>query len=65
VAEFETELAKMTKDLVQFLETLPDVLERDVTLSPEQIERMHELIASHRQGLYEKIVSDEETSSSD
>lgn len=56
-AEHEANLADMAKNLVQFLVTLPDVLERDANLSPEQVERMHSTIDNQRQALYEKIVT--------
>jgi len=58
-AEHEADLAEMAKDLAQFLETLPDQLERDTALTPEQVTRMHDLIASQRQALYNKMVSDD------
>jgi len=55
-AELESSLADNAKTLVQFLETLPDQLERDVNLSPEQIEGMHASIDRARQGLYDRLV---------
>lgn len=59
-AEFEAEQAELVKTLVQFLTTLPDVLERDSTLSPEQVERLHELVATQREVLYQRIVAGED-----
>lgn len=57
-SEHEADLAVMAKDLAQFLETLPDQLERDVTLSPEQVEALHVQIDRRRQELYDKIVTE-------
>lgn len=56
-AEHEADLATMAKDLAQFLETLPDQLERDVGLAPEQVEAMHQQIDRRRQELYDRIVT--------
>jgi uncharacterized protein DUF1441 len=55
-AQHEGELAEMAKELVQFLETLPDVLERDRNLAPEQVESMRVAIDEQRQGLYLKLI---------
>lgn len=54
--QYEAALSDMAKDLVRFLETLPDLLERDLDLTPEQVQRMHDEIDRHRQSLYEQIV---------
>jgi hypothetical protein len=56
-AQHEAELAEMVKEIVQFLETLPDVLERDKNLAPEQVEGMRDAIDEQRQGLYEKMTN--------
>lgn len=53
--EVEFEFARMVKMLVQFLETLPDVLERDYTLSPEQIAGIHDAINRQRDELYKHM----------
>lgn len=58
-AEHESDLSEMVKSIVQFCDTLPDQLERDCALSPEQVESMHEAIDRQRQAFYEKIVQDE------
>jgi Protein of unknown function (DUF1441) len=55
--QVEADMATLAKDLVRFLEILPDVLERDAGLNPEQIDRMHEEIDQARQKLYETIVA--------
>ena len=54
-AEVEAELAEMARDIAQFLEVLPDQLERDAGLSPEQIVALHDSIDSARQGFYSRI----------
>jgi len=58
-AELESSLADNAKTLVQFLETLPDQLERDANLLPEQIEAMHASIDRARQGLYDRLLENE------
>ena len=57
-SEHEAQLAVMTKDIAQFLETLPDQLERDVALTPEQVDAMHNEIDRRREELYQRVVSE-------
>jgi len=57
-AEHEASLAELVKALIQFLETLPDQLERDCALTPEAVDGMHTAIDQHRQALYDRIVAD-------
>jgi len=59
-AHHEADLADMAKDLVQFLDTLGDTLERDVSLTGEQIEAMNASIARQRQALYDRILAESE-----
>jgi hypothetical protein len=59
-AEVEGEMSALTKEIVQFLDTLPDQLERDVNLSPEQVDAMNAAIARHRQSLYQRAKSEDE-----
>jgi hypothetical protein len=49
--EVRREFADFAKSLVQFLVTLPDHLERDAGLSPEQVDAMHEAIDTQREAL--------------
>jgi len=56
-AEHEADLADMTKEFVQFLETLPDVMERDCGLSPEQVTAMSESVDRTRESFYQRIVA--------
>jgi hypothetical protein len=58
-AEVEGEFADLVKDIVQFLDTLGDQLERDCNLSPEQVDAMNASIARQRQSAYERMVSAE------
>ncbi len=57
-AEVEVEYAELVKGLVQFLDTLPDVLERRADLSPEQAVAIGEVIGEQRQALYDRLVGD-------
>jgi len=58
--EVHAEMAEMARGFVQFLDTLPDVLERRVHLRPEQIEAMHEQITVERQRLYAQFESEQQ-----
>lgn len=60
VAQVEAEMADMTRDFVQFLQVLPDQLERDCGLAPDQVERMHESVDQQRQAFYERLVTEDE-----
>lgn len=57
-AEVEVEYAELVKGLVQFLDTLPDVLERRADLTPEQAVAIGEVIGDQRQALYDRIAGD-------
>ena len=59
-SEHESDCAEMAKSIVQFLETLPDQLERDTGLSPEQVDSLHASIDAQRQVFFDRIVKDEE-----
>lgn len=56
--EVEADYAALVKKFVQFLDTLPDVLERKLALRPEQVDKVQEQCDRLRQELYEKIVDD-------
>lgn len=56
----EREYAKLVKDLVQALDTLPDTLERETTLPPESVSKLHSCIATVREKLAKSIFSHEE-----
>ncbi|MBV6785935.1 DUF1441 family protein [Xanthomonas campestris pv. uppalii] len=57
-AEVEADYAELVKKVVQFFDTLPDVLERKLSLSPEQVIKAQEECDRVRQSMYEAI-SDE------
>jgi hypothetical protein len=48
--------ARIYGDMAQFARTLPDVLERDMQMPPEYVERMHELCRRERQRVYDEAV---------
>jgi hypothetical protein len=54
-AEVEVEFATLVKEVVQFLDTLPDALERDAELSGEQVEALGESIARQRAAMHAKL----------
>lgn len=54
-AEVEADYAELIKTVVQFFDTLPDVLERDCALSPEQVMQVQNTCDRFRQGMYEKV----------
>jgi hypothetical protein len=58
--EVETERARVMKILTQGLETLPDVLERDLGLTPAVVAKIEEHCDKHREGLYTALVGDDE-----
>jgi len=59
VDQVEGDMATLAKDLVQFLGSLPDVLERDFALTPEQTSGMHDAIDKERDRLYRTMVARE------
>ncbi len=54
-AEVEDQIAGLVKLLVQTLDTLPDLLERDVAISPDAIARAQEIVDALRQDMYDKV----------
>lgn len=56
-AEHEASLAKMAQTLVQFCDTLPDVMERDLSLDGEQVEHVQRLVDKMRERLYMDLVA--------
>ncbi|PZO71407.1 MAG: terminase small subunit, partial [Sphingomonas taxi] len=57
--EVEADMADLVKQIVQFLDTLPDDLERKLALKPEQVVKVQERCDRIRQLMYEKVVTDE------
>lgn len=65
--EVHAEMAEMARGFVQFLDTLPDALERRVHMRPDQIEALHAQITTERTRLHlqmESDVSDEQEAAS-
>lgn len=58
--EVEADMAELVKHVVQFLDTLPDVLERKLALKPEQVVTVQERCDAVRQQLYEKVMAAED-----
>jgi hypothetical protein len=56
--EVQGEMAEMARTFVQFLDTLGDQLERDVSLSPEQVDAVNKSIAKQRAQAYAQLLAD-------
>lgn len=56
MAEVEQVVATAFKSLASALDTLPDVLERDCALRPEEVERAISVIDGAREGLYQQLL---------
>ena len=55
-AEVESDYAELVKLIAQFFDTLPDVMERDCSLTPEQVMQVEKSCDRIRQAMYEKVV---------
>ncbi|WP_435102340.1 DUF1441 family protein [Arhodomonas sp. AD133] len=53
------EMSRLAKAVVNTLEGLPDVLERDAGLPPEAIQRVQELMDATREQLYQAVIDDD------
>lgn len=53
--EVEQEMRALIEPTIRFLETLPDILERDAGLSPEQIEQVQRVVDTQRALLAEEM----------
>jgi hypothetical protein len=62
VGEVEAQFSELAKGFIKFLQTLADQLERDASLTPEQVDAMNESIARQRQQLYEQMTKPVEAS---
>ena len=58
-AEVEADYAELVKKVVQFFDTLPDVLERKAGLTPEQVVKVQDECDRVRQSMYEGITNDD------
>ena len=55
--EVQSEMAELARSFVQFLDTLGDQLERDINLSPEQVDAVNRSITRQRAQLFATAVS--------
>ncbi|QKN82196.1 DUF1441 family protein [Scandinavium goeteborgense] len=58
-SEVAREFASMAKAMVQVLETLPDILERDCGLTPDTVSRVQAIIDDLRDEIARRVTSDE------
>ncbi|MFN7782292.1 MAG: DUF1441 family protein [Lysobacterales bacterium] len=58
--EVESEMAEVVRSFVQFLDTLPDSLERDVGLTAEQVDAVNKSIAKQRGALYAQLQAEDQ-----
>lgn len=58
-AEVEVDYADLVKTVVQFMDTLPDVLERDCSLSPPQVIKVQEACDDVRMAMFKKVTGEE------
>ncbi|WP_406915181.1 DUF1441 family protein [Enterobacter quasiroggenkampii] len=59
------EFAEMAKAMIQVLETLPDILERDCALNPATVSRVQSIIDDLRDEIARRVMSDEEKAEED
>jgi hypothetical protein len=57
-ADYEQGVAELVKVVVQTLDTLPDILERDVGLTPAQVVRAQQEIDRLRQRMFDAVAGD-------
>ncbi|OAT46998.1 DUF1441 family protein [Providencia heimbachae] len=57
------EFASLAKAVVQTLETLPDILERDCALAPSAVSRVQSIIDDLRDQVAERVINEEEVDS--
>lgn len=61
--ESEREQSRVIKILVQHLDTLPDVLERDVGMTPKQLVRVEQVVDETREAMYRDVIGGEDADS--
>ena len=59
--EFAREISKLARGVVNTLDMLPDLLERDVGLTPDAINRVVEALDGAREQMYQALTADSET----
>jgi len=57
--EVEQEMGRVAKVLTEFLETLPDIMERDTGATPKQIMKMEAAIDQLREQIYGALTKDD------
>ena len=57
-SDVDREFAEMAKAMVQVLETLPDILERDCALAPSAVTRVQEIIDDLRDEIARRVMTD-------
>lgn len=55
------EFARIAKDVGAILDQVPDTLERDAGVEPEQLERVERAIDSLREQLYQRVIEDDDS----
>lgn len=55
--DWEREVGEVYAELAQFLQSLPDTMERDADLTPQQVERFAAMIERERERLYHDITT--------
>jgi len=58
--EVESDYADLVKMVVQFFDTLPDVLERDCGLAPEQVIKVQESCDRVRMEMFKRVTGEED-----
>lgn len=56
--EVESDYAEFVKLVAQFMDTLPDVMERDCGLTGEQVIRIQAACDKVRQAMFEKVIAE-------
>jgi len=58
--EVHLEMSRLAKAVTTTLDSLPDILERDCSLTPEAIERVQETMDALREQMYLRIIQEDE-----
>lgn len=58
--EVESAMARVAKVVTAFLDTLPDILERDTGATPQQLAKLEELLDKMRVAMYAELIKEPE-----
>ncbi|WP_339799650.1 DUF1441 family protein [uncultured Marinobacter sp.] len=58
--EVHLEMSRLAKAVTTTLDSLPDILERDCSLTPEAIERVQETVDALREQMYLRIIQEDD-----